>query len=141
MNKNKTRLLLIEIIIAILFFSLASGICMQLFANASLISKDNNEKVQSLMVLQSVQGVLSKKDAVYTADFFGGIYTDDTLTITYDENWKINSSNIEYIFIAKNIEGEEWSIVISNDKTKKEIVNQNLIIHKPITLQEVYDYE
>lgn len=137
MNKNKTRLLLIEIILAIMFFSLASGVCMQLFAKASLISKDNNNKLQSISVLQSFQGVLTKNDIAYTAQFFNGEYTDDSITIYYDNNWQVANENIMYTLQAVNTDLDNWRVVILNVNTENEILTQDLTIHKPMLLQEV----
>lgn len=141
MNKNKTRLLLIEIILAIMFFSLASGVCMQLFAKASLISKDNNNKLQSISVLQSFQGVLTKNDIAYTAQFFNGEYTDDSITIYYDNNWQVANENIMYTLQAVNTDLDNWRVVILNVNTENEILTQDLTIHKPMLLQEVYSNE
>lgn len=141
MNKNKTRLLLIEIILAIMFFSLASGVCMQLFAKASLISKDNNNKLQSISVLQSFQGVLTKNDIAYTAQFFNGEYTQDSITIYYDNNWQVANENIMYTLQAVNTDLDNWRVVILNVNTENEILTQDLTIHKPMLLQEVYSNE
>ena len=43
LSSSRSSLLLMELILAILFFALASAICLQLFVKASLLSRDTQE--------------------------------------------------------------------------------------------------
>lgn len=52
-NRNHSSLFLIELIIAILFFSLASAICIQLFTRTKLIGQESREITESVLLAQS----------------------------------------------------------------------------------------
>lgn len=54
MKHSKSSLFLMELIIAILFFSLASTVCIQLFAKAHILSKQTVEENHALIQAQNL---------------------------------------------------------------------------------------
>lgn len=61
-SSSRSGLLLMEIIIAILFFSLASAICLQLFVKAHNLGQDTQELDMAVRQASSVADVLSQSE-------------------------------------------------------------------------------
>lgn len=91
MNKSKTSLVLMELIITILFFSLASAVCVQLFVNAHLVAKDTKKLNAAINITQSISEVMKgcsgslKEIQEYFPSASGD---DDYFVVYYDENFK-----------------------------------------------------
>lgn len=97
-DKSKTSLFLMELIITILFFSICSGICMQLFVRSHLISKQTwelnkaVEKAQGFAeVMRGTDGTIEEMLEVYPDGVRGGeayfsvFYDSDFLPCEYTE--------------------------------------------------------
>jgi hypothetical protein len=89
-------LFLMEQILAILVFAVAAAICVQLFVSAHLISRDNGELNNALLVAQNGAEAFkaAQGDWQLTADLL-----DDEIEmsagrqmiyIAYDENWQLS---------------------------------------------------
>ena len=96
MNKNlpksKTALFLMELIIVILFFSLASAVCMQLFARSHLISKQTTELNHAVAIAQSYAEVMRGTDGSMTSileAFPDAIAEDNYFEVFYDEHFQV----------------------------------------------------
>lgn len=61
-TSSRSGLLLMEIIIAILFFSVVSAICLQLFVKAHNMGKDTEELDMAVRQCSSVAEILSQKE-------------------------------------------------------------------------------
>lgn len=97
MKHSRSSLFLMEMIIAILFFSLASAVCIQLFVKSHLMSTrtvDQNHAViwaqnlaESYLAaegdLDSMQGLFSPSEHVQ----------DNFLRLSFDDKWKICSAD------------------------------------------------
>lgn len=95
MKHSKTSLFLMELIISIMFFAIASAVCIQLFVKSYQISTSSVELNHAVQWaenaaevyyscsgdLNAVGGILSEKD---------GFFVDDTngLQICFDTDWK-----------------------------------------------------
>lgn len=82
MNKAKTprnsSLLMLELIIAILFFALASAVCVQMFVKAHDISRDANALSFAVRECSSVAETISGCDTSKAAyNLAGDIYFDE----------------------------------------------------------------
>lgn len=97
-SHSKSSLFLMEIIIAIFFFSLASAICLRLFASAHSLSdqdKDlNNALLWSQNLSESFYGcdgnVLMIKNLYPNAFFSAGEKeSDGTITIFFNDKWEV----------------------------------------------------
>lgn len=73
---KRSSLFLLELMIAILFFSLASAVCVQIFVKAHTISRETQELN---MAVEKISG--------YTEIFLAGQLVEDT-EVYYDSKWK-----------------------------------------------------
>lgn len=90
---SKSSLFLMEIVLSILFFALASAVCMQLFAKAHLISIDNSNKSTAVSYARSAAECFkSTDDLAELQSILGGEQWEDRLTVRYDNQWKVSQS-------------------------------------------------
>ena len=80
MRRSKSGLFLMEIMFAILFFSLAGAVCLQLFVKAHSLSRDAKTLDAAVTVCQSAAAVLEAEGADALAARFDGVWTDDVFT-------------------------------------------------------------
>lgn len=88
-SPSKSTLFLIEMIIAILFFSVASAICVGLFAKGDNLSNSSSDLNQALLTSQS----LAESLKVLEADEFLALnqatpINAKTSMLYYDQDWK-----------------------------------------------------
>lgn len=93
-NKSRTSLVLMELIITILFFSLASAVCVQLFVNSHLTTVKTKNLNEAVNISQSIAEVMngtsgSLNDMKTFFPYAEG--DDDYFVICYDENFKETS--------------------------------------------------
>lgn len=100
MNRNKSGLFLVELIIAIAFFAITSAVCVQLFAMANTLSVRSVALQMSVMNAQNVAesfkatgGNINKMGYILQADYIG----NNVLSLNFDENWQQNSYMNRYI--------------------------------------------
>lgn len=102
-SNSKTSLFLMEIIIAILFFSLASAVCLRLFAAAHIMSDQdknlNNAILWSQNLSESFYGADGK--ILVVKNLYPQAYlasedneTDGTIILFFDDNWEMIDSSI-----------------------------------------------
>lgn len=90
MKSSKSSLFLIELIISILFFSLASAACIQLFVKAHLLDKKTRETNQIVMWTQNLSELWYAADGDLSALYeklctdYG--ITDSSIILEDDEN-------------------------------------------------------
>ena len=92
MGKSRTSLFLMELIIVILFFSIASAVCMQLFAKAHLTSVKTKELNHAVAIAQSYAEVMRGTDGSMdsiVANFPEAIVTDNYMEIFYDSDFQV----------------------------------------------------
>lgn len=129
---RSSSLFLIELILAILFFSVASAVCVQLFVKSHLLSTDSNalnhavnECANVAEIIASASGTddaLDKLEAVYpevshaesTPDSQGGSF-DTTVFVFYDDEFAT----------CKKEEGAKYFLAIQ--LTEKENTLQSLM--------------
>jgi len=92
MNKSKASLFLMELIIAILFFSVSAVVCVQLFVKAHLTNQETTSLAGSNIVLQNLaEGFLGcDGDISEFAALYDGAHYDEelsTLEVYYDAEW------------------------------------------------------
>lgn len=109
MGKSRTSLFLMELIIVILFFSIASAVCMQLFAKAHLTSVKTKELNHAVAIAQSYAEVMRGTDGSMNsivAEFPEAIVTDNYMEIFYDSDFKVctpeNASYVSDVTITPN---------------------------------------
>lgn len=96
-SNSKTSLFLMELIVAIFFFSLSAAICVRLFVNAHILAEKtvnlNNALTWSQSLAESFtgkNGQIEEIGALYPSAFI----TEDSLILFFDKDWKVISSDI-----------------------------------------------
>ena len=100
MKHSRSSLFLMELLISLLFFSLASAVCIRLFAKSHLISRDtinqNNAIVQAQNLAETwlaTEGNMQEINRLLER----GVFSEDGLRIwlLFDEDWAPLSVNSE----------------------------------------------
>ena len=93
MKHSRSSLFLMEMIIAILFFSLASAVCIQLFARSHLLSTQTVNQNHAVIQAQSLaESYLSLEgDVTAMQDLFSSseLVDENTLVLAFDNNWNL----------------------------------------------------
>ena len=93
MKHSRSSLFLMEMIIAILFFSLASAVCIQLFARSHLLSTQTVNQNHAVIQAQSLaESYLSLEgDVTAMQDLFSlsELVDENTLVLAFDNNWNL----------------------------------------------------
>lgn len=96
-GSNRSGLFLIELIVAILFFSLASAICIQLFVKAHIISQSSQDLTMALNQAQTAVEAFKSTDGNLEdlKLIIGGENGDaaNELLVKYDSGWQPVTSN------------------------------------------------
>ena len=91
MKHSKSALFLMEMIIAILFFSLASAVCIQLFAKAHTLSRQTVNENHAVIQAQNLAEcyLAMNGDLQQIADLYkvGCTATTDRILVYFDKNW------------------------------------------------------
>lgn len=93
MKHSKAALFLMELIIALLFFALASTVCIRLFSKAHLLSKQTTNENYAIIHSQNLaEGFLATEgDFSQLKSLFPLATANDkeqTLLLLFDKNWK-----------------------------------------------------
>lgn len=113
--RSKSSLFLMELIVVILFFSLASTVCIQLFVKSHLLGKDTEALNNSVLQAQNLAEVFLGYQGDFNAfikHFPFGIVTEDSLGendfyLMLDESFQetsLTNSCIYYAFVHINEE-------------------------------------
>lgn len=89
--KSKTPLVLMEQLIMVLVFAIASAWCLQVFAGADRVSKETGMRDQAVLVAQNCAELL-KSNAGLTDKLeqeLGGIRKQDGYVVCYTRDWEI----------------------------------------------------
>ena len=89
--KSKTSLVLMELIITILFFSLASAVCVQLFVRSHITTRETRKLNEAINICQSISEVMKGTDGSLKSinEFFpDAVGDEDYFVIYYDDNFK-----------------------------------------------------
>lgn len=86
MKHSKSGLFLMEIMFSILFFSIASAVCLQLFARAHTLSHDASVLDAAVTACQSAASVLEAEGADLLSErYAGGKWADGSFTAPLDD--------------------------------------------------------
>ena len=103
MAKSKSGLFLMELIIAICFFAVASAICVQLFASAYTISRRGEGMQMAVMHSQSAIAAFrhTNADINAMARFLDGTISGNEIIVSFDDNWIQTNINPRYIMTIR----------------------------------------
>ena len=96
-ENSRTSLFLMELIIAILFFAIASAICLRLFVGAHLLSEKDKNLNHALVWAQDLsesfygcEGRILQMKNLYGDAYLSMVEsdTDGSLVLFFDDNWK-----------------------------------------------------
>lgn len=154
MKSSKSSLFLMELIIAILFFALASAVCIQLFVKAHLLGKTTTEENKALLMCQNFSeiylGILPEhydSDSEEMKNYILSLVKDDpaftgivdfseqyqetfgkegefALLLCYDANWSTCSYEESSYQFVFSYEGYEPETDVYNASTYAYRVNQ-----------------
>lgn len=120
-NSSKSGLFLMELIMSIMFFSLASAVCVELFVKSHTLSKSSVELNHAVVECDSVAEYI---------DGVGGNIEQDSFLYTYDRNF-----NRKYIPAIQNRISANYILVCEK---KKDPDNPGLVSYK-ITFESYPD--
>ena len=91
----KSGLFLIELIIMILFFAIASAICVRLFVHAHLTAKASTDLSQAVFISQSAAETIKGTDASSEklSELLGAVPSENGYSVFYDKNWQRMASS------------------------------------------------
>ncbi|MEG1781809.1 MAG: hypothetical protein RR253_01020 [Oscillospiraceae bacterium] len=138
-RNRKSTLFLIELIISIFFFSICCGVCVQLFAKASVVSRENENRAQALLVLQSAQNVLQKNTLKETGEILNGRYETDKIRCEYDREWCPTQEEGCFFLEVSQVGRDDFDFHIYSSIDKKTILRQKIVLHSPLTIGEAED--
>ena len=96
--KHKAPLALMELLIMLLVFALATALCLQAFSAAKQISSENLMRDSAVSQAQNAAELLKYYDGDLSAaaEHMGGSADDSHWLISYDANWNIVPQNGVY---------------------------------------------
>lgn len=94
-KQSKNGLVLIEMLIALMFFSLAAAVCLQLFAGARQTNEQSADLNMAVICGQNIAECFkaANGDLDKTAALLGASADDGQLRLCYDENWDLISGS------------------------------------------------
>ena len=118
MNNNassKTSLFLMELIIAIFFFSISAAICVRLFVSAHTLAEKTVNLNNAVTWSQNLAECFNseKGDIEKIADYYPSTFvSEDTLILFFDDNWEIMDGSLtkasyEAILVTKKEAAKE----------------------------------
>lgn len=129
-SSGRSSLLLTELIFSILFFSLVSAVCLQLFVRASLLGRETEEldmavrcAVSTAELLEETEDPLSYIETLFPESF---VLTEKGITLLFDAEFHSCSSRdmVYQMDILLSPEDEQitsWSVILYGDQHSREI--------------------
>ena len=87
MNKSKSSLFLMEILVSILLFSVASAVCVQVFVKASQLNKSSRELEQSLRVAQNFAEIMRNSKTPAETLFPDAKVDRSEISVSFDQSF------------------------------------------------------
>lgn len=88
MRRNRASLVLIEQVIMLLVFALASALCIKAFAWADTESAAAAERDKALLMAQNAAQIIKNSGDIAAAELLGGCAEGERWIIYYDEEWQ-----------------------------------------------------
>lgn len=129
MKPSKSSLFLMELIISILFFSIASAVCIQLFVKAHLLNNRTQEQNQTVVWSQNLAELWRAYDGdnlliseQLRADYEcqdSSIYLTNlfpyTLVLYFNQDWELSDKDITYVVYLSGSTYDEETRLISSE--------------------------
>ena len=139
MKHSRSTLFLLELIIAIFFFSVASTVCIQLFAKSHLLSKQTINENHAVTQTQNLAESFLGSDGNFLEmkkHFPNAEYIDNSLALYFDNDW--NSCNVnnahfvatlDYALTDTNLCTADIAVSTYNSDNPKVLYSIELIHH------------
>ena len=138
---SKSSLFLIELIIVILFFSIASYVCISLFADARLTSIESNQLTMAVTYSQNAVEALravGEDDAELESLIGVKKNSDGNFAAEYDKDWNLVGDNGKYRLLmdintdnAKKLITGEISVAVIDNGAYKNIYSVATSQYRP----------
>lgn len=136
-RSSRSALFLMELIFSILFFALASAVCVQLFVKAHLLSVNTEELNHALTSAQSAASCLQAKqgDPAATLSLLGAQGNADALY--YDANWQpcAAADAVYTLQLLPAGQDETTNIVVTKLGGTTPLLTLPVRCHTPLTAQ------
>ena len=143
--RSKAPLVLIEQMVMLLVFALASALCLQAFVKSDAISVRSEEKGRAAIDAQNAAEVIRHKGGdienafTQTGRMLGGTYEQGELRIDYDENWNVTDKDGVYYLIAQEVPAQvsglrKASVQVATDAQK---ADPGILFELEVAWQEV----
>ena len=147
--RSKAPLVLIEQMVMLLVFALASALCLQAFVKSDAISVSSEEKGRAAIAAQNAAEVIRHKGGdienafTQTGRMLGGTYEQGELRIDYDENWNVTDKDGVYYLIAQEVPAQvsglrKASVQVATDAQK---ADPGILFELEVAWQEVDEDE
>lgn len=110
---RSSNLFLMELILAIFFFSAASAICLQFFVKSHLLSREAGALNQAVSICSSMAEFIQVSDSskeameLLQAEYPEGSFTETELLLYYDKNFMICNADESAYLVRLQLEERE----------------------------------
>lgn len=138
-SSGRSGLLLMELIFSILFFSLISAVCLQLFVKASLLGKETEEldmavrcAVSAAELLNETEEPIARVTELFPESF---VLTEEGITLLFDAEFRFCGSadmvyQMDIILSPEDEQTTGWSIILYGDSHSREIYRLDGVSYK-----------
>lgn len=141
MKSTKTSLFLMELIIAILFFSLSAAVCVQLFVKSHIISQASVNENHAVMWAENFAETFSGCQGDYDTTLealstFGNIHNnaDKSCSLYFDKDWNVIEEVPYYVATLTYREEDSMHIadieIVQFDKSEQTALIYSLLVKK-----------
>ena len=130
---NRSGLLLMEIIIAILFFSVNSAICLQLFVKSHTLSRDTEVLDSAVNETRSAAELLHSTEDAESAlrEYYPALKKEDSrLYIYYDEAFKACAETDAVYYMENGI--FEYKLTVNKSGSSSHIYEMEYVTYEPL---------
>lgn len=145
-QSSKYSLFLMELIIVIFFFTIASAVCVQLYAEAHILSSSTRDLNISITKVEGAAEVIKSSpvnpDAALLSAFNKSILSEQTLKVGYNKDWESCALNEALYIMSIDWRQKDQMLYATirmekgqNDGDSTETVYRlDVVKHIPITL-------
>ncbi|MCI8430012.1 MAG: hypothetical protein HFI16_07105 [Lachnospiraceae bacterium] len=140
-SSGRSGLLLLELIFSILFFSLISAVCLQLFVKAGLLGRETEELDMAVRCAVSVAELLDGAEEPLqsvTALFPEScVLTEEGITLLFDAEFHSCSSKdmvyqMDIILSPEDEQTTSWSVILYKEHHSREIYRLEGTSYNPL---------
>lgn len=118
LGKNKSGVFLMELIIVVLFVSLALTVCVKVFVSGEKLSKKSYALTNAVIQAQNAANLIKNNfgDLEVLEKYYGLDKSEDNPTVYFDDKFEECSENDNYTYKMIIEQTKEESLIVSNIK-------------------------